>query len=484
MKRARFLYVVAIAAAIIAAAITFVRFRLEHDLLKDLPILRDTPVTAEVRLLQQYIRINTANPPGNETLGARFLASVLAKNGIASEVIESAPGRGSLYARIRGARKNEGLLLLNHIDVVPAPPKGWTRPPFAASVYRNSVYGRGTLDMKGVGLCELEAFIALARSGRTPERDVVFLATADEETGGEMGVAWLLAHRPDVFEGIVYALNEGGVTETMEGRPSFVGIELGTKMSVRVRLRAPDRATMERTRIALEPYVGPPDPDRVLPEVREYLHAIAPLRIEQGQYLEDVDRTIAAGKFWLLQRGYRELLQNNLAARTIESDDRGATMTVTLLNLPDEDPDARVAWLRDRVARTGAAIDEVTWKSGPAPFTSTHTPLFALLADAAQKQLGKVPVGPQILAFSSNDSRYLRARGISCYGIWPFPVDFYQTLGIHGIDERVRVDWFLSGIKLMNEIVHRYATEPLTGIVSLSVRKSSQEGQKVVSQNR
>lgn len=431
---------------------------MERELLKDLPILRETPITDEVRRLQTYVRIDTSNPPGGETRGARYLASLLTQSGITSEIIESAPGRGNVYARLRGRRNDEGLLLLSHIDVVPAPPAGWTRPPFAASIFQNSVYGRGTLDMKGVGMSELEAFVALARSGQRLERDVVFLAVADEESGGSMGTAWLLDHRPDLFAGIRYAINEGGVTETMQGRVSYVGIEVGTKVAVQVRLRAPDRRTMEKTRIALEPFIGPLDAERVLPEVREYLHDIAVLRIEQGQYLEDIDKTIAAGKFWLLQRGYRELMVNNLALRAIVMDERGATMIVTLLNLPDENPDSRIAWLRDRIASTGARIDEVLSKSGPAPLTSSRTPLFALIANEERKQLGDVKIGPRVLAVESNDSRYLRSRGIACYGLWPFPVDFYQTLGIHGIDERVRIDWFLSGIRLMKEIVRRYAT--------------------------
>src|SRR5207248_1556121 len=112
---------------------------------------------------------------------------LLHQNGIASEIIESAPGRASLYARLRGRQPGEGLLLLNHIDVVPANAKEWSHPPFAATVALNQMWGRGTLDMKSIGLCELEAFIAVARSGRQPERDIVFLAVADEETGGSMG---------------------------------------------------------------------------------------------------------------------------------------------------------------------------------------------------------------------------------------------------------------------------------------------------------
>lgn len=415
-------------------------------------------ITPEVALLQQYVRIDTSNPPGNELPGAKFLAGILAKDGIHAEIIESAPGRANVYARIAGRQRGGGLLLLNHIDVVPASKEGWTRPPFAAEVFQNQLYGRGTLDMKGIALCELIAFAELARTHRTPEHDVVFLATADEEAGGGKGVVWLLEHRPDIFEGIRYGINEGGITETMEERISYFGIEIGTKMIVKVRLRAPERSSMQALRIALEPFIAPVDADRVLPEVQEFLHELAPLRVEQGQYLNDISRTIAAGKLWLMPSGYRELTQNIIWPDVVESDTRGATMLVTLINLPDENPDARIEWLRGVAARYGVTIEDVIEKTGPAPLSARHTPMFGLIAAESGRQYG-ARTGSEILAAWTNDSRYLRVRGIDMYGLMPFPTDWYQTLGIHSIDERVRVDWFNSGVALLRHITSRFAFE-------------------------
>ncbi len=421
-------------------------------------------ITPEVALLQQYVRIDTSNPPGNELPGAKFLAGILAKDGIRAEIIESAPGRANVYARIAGRQRGGGLVLLNHMDVVPASKQGWTRPPFAAEVFQNQLYGRGTLDMKGIALCELLAFAELARTHRTPEHDVVFLATADEEAGGGKGVVWLLEHRPDIFEGIRYGINEGGITETTQERISYFGIEIGTKMTVRVKLRAPERQSMQALRIALEPFISPVDAGRVLPEVQEFLHDLAPLRVEQKQYLDDISRTIAAGKLWLMPSGYRELTQNILLPSAVESDARGATMLVTLVNLPDENPDARIEWLRGVAGRYGVTIEDVIEKTGPAPLSSRHTPMFGLIAAESGRQYG-AKVGSEILAASTNDSRYLRARGIDMYGLMPFPTDWYQTLGIHSIDERVRVDWFNSGVALLRHITSRFAFEQ-TGLTS------------------
>jgi len=153
--------------AVVCAGIAFVAAlfvynrRIESELRSQLYIPKKERITPEIRLLQDYVRIDTVT--GDETPGARFLAALLEKNGVKAEVIESAPGRGNVYARLKGRRSGEGLLLLNHIDVMPAPPEGWRKPPFRADIVFNQMWGRGTLDMKSIALCELEGFLAVAR---------------------------------------------------------------------------------------------------------------------------------------------------------------------------------------------------------------------------------------------------------------------------------------------------------------------------------
>jgi acetylornithine deacetylase/succinyl-diaminopimelate desuccinylase-like protein len=441
------------------AALMIYNHRADEDINSRLWIPKPVRITPEIERLQKYVRIDTSKH--NEIDGARYLAEVLAAGGVRAEIIESAPGRASLYARIKGKRDDDSLLLLNHIDVMPASPAGWTRPPFSADARFNQIWGRGTLDMKGIAVCQLEGFLDVARSGRVPERDIVFLAVADEEEGGLMGTAWLLAHRPDIFRGVRYALNEGGITETQQERISYFGIEIGTKMMCGVRLRAATREALQRTRIALETEITPPDPARILPEVKAFLHDIAPMRVEQKDRLDDIDRTVAQGKFWLLGQGYKELMQNVMWVGGVERLDDGFAMPANLFNLPDEIPEQRIEWLRRKVAPFGVTV-EVTSTNGPAPITSRDTPMWRLLSREIVRQYGaQFPIGSEILAASSNDSRYLRAHGVAAYGVWPFPVDFYQTEGIHGIDERVRADWFMQGVALMRRLVRSYAFEPL-----------------------
>jgi acetylornithine deacetylase/succinyl-diaminopimelate desuccinylase-like protein len=420
-------------------------------------IPKQTTITPEVKLLQEYIRFDTSNPPGNELAAAQWLAGLIREGGVEAEVIESGPGRGNVYARIRGKREGTGLLLLHHIDVAPANPDGWDHPPFAAEIHHDQLFGRGAADMKGAGIVFLHAFLDVVRSGQQPEHDVVFLAVADEETGSRFGMEWLVQNRPDVIEGVRYALNEGGITEMTEERVTYYGIEIGTKVQVAVQVVAPTREQLQRARIALEPWFTPDrEPGRILPEVREFFKDVAPLRVEFADDLADIDGTIAKGKFWDLPIGYRELTQNNVFAQGIRpAANGGFQMRTLLMNLPDEDPDERIAWLAEKVRPFGARIGEVERKEGPVPMASAKTPFFDLLKAEASKTFG-CPAGTEILNRSWNDSRFLRHRGVSAYGINPFPIDFFQAEAIHGPNERVRVEYFVKGVEFTRGLVRRY----------------------------
>jgi len=135
---------------------------------------------------QEYIRINTTNPPGNESKTVDFFARIFAQEGIPFDTASSAPGRGNIWARLKGGSE-PALVLLHHMDVVPADPQYWDVDPFAATIKDGALYGRGTLDTKSLGIAELEAFLSLHRSKTPLRRDVIFIATADEEAGASFG---------------------------------------------------------------------------------------------------------------------------------------------------------------------------------------------------------------------------------------------------------------------------------------------------------
>jgi acetylornithine deacetylase/succinyl-diaminopimelate desuccinylase-like protein len=313
--------------------------------------------------------------------------------------------------------------------------------------------------MKGTAICQLEAFRDLARSGRVPERDVVFLAVADEENGGVLGTQWLLEHRPDIFNGVRYALNEGGITEIYREAMTYFGIETGSKQEIDADVVASNAESLRALRIALEPHFQPRDAARILPGVRRYFASIAPTRRENRAYLASIDAVAAAGKLWLLPQTYTELLMNTVFATDVHRTGDGRwAMRVVMRNLPDENPDARLAWLASLAKPFGATLGTIRHKQGPSPLSDQETPLFRLIAAEAKKSF-HVDAGPTVLIYSTTDSRFLRARGLVCYGVQAFPVDYSQTLSIHGVDERVRVDWFAQGVELTRRIVNRFAFE-------------------------
>jgi acetylornithine deacetylase/succinyl-diaminopimelate desuccinylase-like protein len=152
-----------------------------------------------VDLMRQYLRINTSNPPGNEIEAAKFFKAIFDREGIQNEIFEYQPGRANIIARLKGNGSKRPIILLNHTDVVTADPPAWSVDPFSADIVSGSIYGRGALDMKGEGLLQLMAMIILARERAALSRDVIFLATADEEVKDE-GSIWMIANKAELFK--------------------------------------------------------------------------------------------------------------------------------------------------------------------------------------------------------------------------------------------------------------------------------------------
>ena len=302
---------VLVVAALAWAAVRWDRAE-QEALRSDLRFIpRKVRMTPEVTALQELVRIDSSKPEG-VAAAARWVAAYLERNGVRAELIESAPSMLSVYARIKGRNPGGALMLFNHLDVVPAG-EGWSVPPFEAQIFGDRMYGRGTLDMKALTICQLAAFVDVAKSGRAPAHDLVFLATAEEERGSREGMQWLLANRPDLFEGVAHGLTEGGITELVGERLTYFGIEIGGKQYVQAIISAPTLDALRRARIALEPSMFPRQPTRVVPAVRAYFQQVAPTRRQFRDALADIDGTIREGRFWRLPETYRDLVQNTVA---------------------------------------------------------------------------------------------------------------------------------------------------------------------------
>jgi acetylornithine deacetylase/succinyl-diaminopimelate desuccinylase-like protein len=190
--------------------------------------------------LRALLRIDTRNPPGNETRAAEYLRDVLERDGIESEIVGPAPDRGSLVARIRGDGSLPPLLLMSHTDVVAVEADKWSQDPFGAAIVDGWLYGRGALDMKHMVAMELQTMLLLKRRGVPLKRDVIFMAAADEEVGGHAGAGWIATHRPDLIEA-EYALNEGGGSGREVNGRLYYPVQTAEKGTARFRLRTRGR---------------------------------------------------------------------------------------------------------------------------------------------------------------------------------------------------------------------------------------------------
>ena len=228
-----------------------------------------------VQLLQKYLQVDTISPPGNESRAVEFLARIFEKEGIEYDSAESAPGRGNIWARLEGGDK-PALILLHHSDVVPANEEYWDFDPLSGDIVDGYIQGRGALDMKGLGVAHLANFLKLHRSDKKLNRDIIFIAAADEESGGAFGMGWLVQNRPEVFEGAALLLNEGGSGFRSKDGVVF-SIEVTQKIPVWLRLNSVDqpghgsspRTTSSVSRIveALNIIWNNPFDPRIIPEV-------------------------------------------------------------------------------------------------------------------------------------------------------------------------------------------------------------------------
>src|SRR2546421_6786802 len=246
-----------------------------------------TAVGAEaVALLRAYLQIDTTNPPGNEIAGARFLADVLQRAGIESRTVESAPGRANLVARVVGDGSLGGIVLHHHIDVVYADRRYWTVDPFGGVVKDGYLWGRGALDMKSTGVAQLAALLAIKRARIPLKRDLILLATADEEAGSAFGARFVAEQRRSWLDGAEYALSElAGIEHDAGYRVPLGIIIISEKTGLPLKLTArsepghgsqpwPDTAPHRLVR-ALGRLLAAERPLRVLPEVQEYFRQLA-----------------------------------------------------------------------------------------------------------------------------------------------------------------------------------------------------------------
>ena len=423
--------------------------------------------TEAVKLLVEYVRIDTTNPPGITRPAIDFLARVLACEGIPATITGADPERPILVARIKGRREDGALALLNHADVVPAGDLGaWTKPPFAAArgtgLDRDHLFGRGTLDMKGQTIANLLAMASLTRAGLVPLRDIVFVVESGEETFREdLGMGWLFDHRPDLLAGVTDVFNEGGVNEVKTQRVERFGIETMEKAVLSVDVLAPEAKTLEEFREFLK-VKDEEQSVRVVPAVREFLRFIAPSRSDVwGRYMMDgAEKLVPQAEFWkFVPEVYRSLLKDSIYVGRVERTAEGFSLGVVRTLLPGSPvASARVeleGWAHDRGLGFRSILETRDCVSSP-----TEGNAYRALANVFGLDPEGAPVGPYILSGQYTSAAAIRARGLRVYGVSPFAVNIYDASTIHHTNERISLPFFVEGIDRMRRVLLEFATAP------------------------
>jgi len=425
-----------------------------------------------VDLLRRYLMVDTTNPPGNEAAGARFLAAVLERNGIASETVEAAPGRANLVARLAGDGSLPGIVLHHHIDVVYADRRYWTMDPFGGEVRDGYLYGRGAIDMKSTGIMHLAAVLALKRAGAPLKRDLVFLATADEEAGSVYGARFVADARRDWLAGAEYAISELGGIEVHAGYTAPLGhIVISEKTGLPLTLTArsepghgsmpwPDTAPHRLIR-ALNRLLAAERPLSVLPEVREYFSRLATvLPVHAGVGYGDLERSLTDPAFrtrFLTNRLYAAMVRTTFAVTMLKGSEKGnvippeASAGIDCRMLAGDDPQEIVTWIR-RVIDDDQV--EVTIEGEPkAPNLSPpDTELYKALADALRRRAPGTVVAPEILV-AFTDNWVFRRCGLHGYGWSPFVMDEGEWHRVHGNDERLSLENIREGARCYVEML-------------------------------
>lgn len=432
--------------------------------------------------LQRLLRLNTVNPPGNELQAARYLDDVLRAEGIETQLFEPAPGRGALVARLRGDGSRQPVIVMAHMDVVGVEREQWTVDPFGGEIRDGFVYGRGAIDDKGMLAANLVTMLLLKRhvvdAGGPLKRDVVFVANSDEEAGGEFGMGWLLAHHPELVRG-EFALNEGGRTRIVQGRPLYVAVQNTEKVShvVTVTAHGPgghasvplDGNAVFRLGRALAAIGAHREPVQLTPTTRRFfadLGAVWPEREERAAMIDlvsgDAQRSARGADVIARIPVFDAVLRNGISAAMVAGGIREnvipthATATLNVRTLPGESLDALVARLAKAVGDPLVEL-AVTERGLDAPASDFDSPMFAAIVEAVRELDPSLAVVPY-MSTGATDSARLRAEGMQAFGVLPFPLEQEDEDRMHGNDERVPVESLHFGVRMIHGAVLRVAT--------------------------
>jgi acetylornithine deacetylase/succinyl-diaminopimelate desuccinylase-like protein len=428
--------------------------------------------------LTDYLRINTTNPPGNEILGARFLKAILDREGIEARILDTTeigPNRANLYARLHGNGSKRAIALVHHMDVVPATAASWSVDPFSGAVRDGYIWGRGAIDMKGNGIAQLIAMIALKRSGVPLTRDIVFIGNADEELGSIGAIVFVKQH-PDLLRDVEYLITEGADNVLdANGRVVYFAVGVSEK-----------RTFWQRLTVNGVPSHGSrPTKQNPVPRLVAALYRISqyetPLHVTPGvdKFFRDIARTYPApqrswlsnvraaldnprAKDWILSDvSWNAVLRNTISLTGLSGSNKTnvipgvATADIDVRLLPDQDTTEFLRTLEKIVGDTAVHFTHLANTKAPLE-SPIDTDLFRAIEKAAHdREPGAFVTTPMETA--ATDRPTYRKLGITTYGFSPFKIPRVELQrGMHGNDERLSVDNVGYGVRFYYDVL-RYA---------------------------
>jgi acetylornithine deacetylase/succinyl-diaminopimelate desuccinylase-like protein len=425
-----------------------------------------------LELLRRYLMIDTTNPPGNEADGVRFLADVLDAHGVRSETAESAPGRANLVARLSGDGSLGGIVLHHHVDVVYADRRYWSVDPFGGVIRDGYLYGRGALDMKSTGILQLGALLALKRARIPLKRDLIFLATADEEAGSAYGARFVARQHRHWLDGAEYALSELAGIEQERGHRAPIGvIVISEKTGLPLKLVArgepghgsmpwPDTAPHRLVR-ALGRLLSAERAPRVLPPTQEYFRRVAEVMpAGEAAGYDDLEGSLRDPAFrarFLADRYRAAMVRTTFAVNILKASEKlnvippEAVAEIDCRMLAGDDPQEILTWVRDVIADD--LIEVTTVREPKLPNLSPpDTELYKALADALRRRAPDAVVAPGVMV-AFTDNWVFRTLGIHGYGWSPFVLDEDGFRRIHGNDERISLENVREGVRAYTEML-------------------------------
>jgi len=431
-----------------------------------------------VAWLEGLIRINTTNPPGNELAAANYIAGILEKEGIPHEVIEITPGRGIVVGRLNASvmpDASRSLLLLAHLDVVGVTREKWTVDPFAAVTQGGYLYGRGTIDDKGMVIANLAAIIALKRNAVPLDRDVIFLADDDEEQGGDASIKAVISkHWDKIAAG--FAINEEGRVITKNGKPLYVGIQTSEKVSTNVTvictgtsghgsMPRPDNAVVHLS-AAIAKIGAYETPVKFIPETERYFEALA--RVEDDETakwlraLEQPSRqSLAVKRVAEMSPIWNSMMRDTIAPTMLQAGVRmnvipsEARANLNIRLLPGDSINDVVSDLKKIVNDPQVRFEVVQNGGTPSPPSSLESPLYKSIQQASEKEFPGIVTMPY-MSTGATDSAQLRLHNVQAYGLLPFPLAEEDVLRMHADDERIPLDSFRKGVEFLYRIVNDF----------------------------